>query len=402
MELPSNEVGISDILAYRDCPQRFAYGMRRHAELPERFALFGGEHDEGPESETYPTAYGSAVHDAIRLIEERGVTDDEAIDAVWPDYHSWLEPDDIDRMQRDLTTFRSRTVLGYRLIGAELEMRMPLYTRPDGTVMYFRGRVDALYQHMQNPGVFLSRDYKSGRMRKSEADVHKDIQQWSYNLLIHYYFPECQSLTQIYDQLRYGEVSTHKSPVQRQQIQRWLVNQVKAILGDDKLKPRQNQWCAYCALVLDCRVTHLSADYWKNRLAALAPEKKVGRKIVVGLTDEHAGFEVYTELLPKIKQSAKVMDRFITAVEAALKAMPAERREEFGYRLGKPRRTTTWGASELRAVHELVGDDFYQLAGISKAALERFYGEDEARERIEALAHKVESDPPLVAPKPNG
>jgi hypothetical protein len=43
LKLPSNEIGISDILGYRDCAQRMAFGMRRHVELPERFAVFEGE-----------------------------------------------------------------------------------------------------------------------------------------------------------------------------------------------------------------------------------------------------------------------------------------------------------------------------------------------------------------------
>lgn len=396
MQLPRNEVGISDILAYRECPQRFAYGMRRHVDLPDRFAVFEGERDEGQESETYPTAYGSAVHDAIQFLEENpGATNDEAIDHAWPQYQSWLEPDDQERMSNDLDTYRRRTVLGYRLVGAELEIRTPLFRLDDGTVIYFRGRIDSLYQHMQNGAVFLSRDYKSSRWPKSEKDVHNDLQQWSYNWLIHEVYPECTDLTQIYDQLRYGEIPTRKTPHQREQIKQWLIRQVKSILSDDALKPRQNEWCPYCPLVLDCRVTHLSADFWKNRLAAIAPEKKVSRKIVVGLTEEHTGLEIYTELLPKIKTSMKTMERFVKAVEGVLKELPQDRRDALGFTLSNPRRIDTWGPSELRAAHELVGDDLFQLVSLSKASLERFYGDDEdsPRAAIEGLAYKVESAP---------
>lgn len=402
MQLPGNAVGPSDIIAYRECPQRFAHGMLRHTELPERFSLYEGEDAEAPDSESYPTAYGSAIHDAIRTVEETGCSDDEAIDCVWPDYSSWLEPDDIDRMKEDLATYRTRTMLGYRLIGAELEMKMPLYRREDGEIMYLRGRVDVLYQHIQNPTLFVSRDYKSGRMKKSDPEIHKDIQQWLYNALIHYTYPECVNLTQLYDQLRYGETPTHKSESQRRQIIQWAIKQVKAMLGDDHLKPRQNAWCPYCPLVLDCRVTHLSGDYWKNRLAALAPEKKVGRKIVVNLTEEHAGFSIYTDLLPRIKASMKMQERFVAAVEAALKEMPAERREEFGYTLGNPRRTDKWDGSALRSVHKMLGDDFYQVVGLTKASLERMYGKDsDVKTRIEELARSEPGNPPLRAPKPD-
>ncbi len=77
---------------------------------------------------------------------------------------------------------------------------------------------------------------------------------------------------------------------------------------------------------MDCRVTHLSADYWKNRLAVLAPEKKVGRKIMVQLTEDALGFETYVELLPKIKSSARTMERFVKEVESVLRLMPQSQR----------------------------------------------------------------------------
>lgn len=400
MDLPGDSVGPSDIIAYRECAQRFAFGMRRHTTLPDRFSTFEGESAEAPDSESYPTAYGSAIHDAIRTVEETQCTDEEAIDAVWSDYQAWLEPDDIDRMTNDLATYRTRTALGYRLIGAELEMKVPLFTH-EGRVIYLRGRVDVLYQHMQNPTVFMSRDYKSGRIRKAEPEIHRDIQQWLYNFLIHEYFPECENLTQMYDQLRYGETPTHKSAHQRKQIRSWAIKQIKAILADERLKPKQNQWCQYCPLVMDCRVTHLSADFWKNRLAVLAPEKKVGRKIMVQLTEEHAGFDIYLELLPKIKSSAKMMERFVAAVEGVLREMPQSQREAYGYALGKPRETDKWGATELRQVHALLGDDFYHLIGLTKSSLERFYGPDsEIRDQVESLAYKEQGNPLLKAPKP--
>lgn len=400
MKLPRNEVGISDIISYRNCPQRMAYGMRRHVPLPERFALYKGEKDEPPDQHSYATAYGTAVHSAIEFLEKNnGATNQEAIDHAWPEFSHWLEPDDQERMDHDLDTFRRRTMLGYRLVGAELELRVPLYTREDGTTVFFRARIDALYQHMQNSSVFLTRDYKSGRWPMKEEDVHSDLQQWSYNWVIHEFYPECEELTQIYDQLRYGEIPTRKSPKQRRTIKEWLIRQVKIILGDDLMKPRQNEWCPYCSLVTDCRVTHLSADFWKNRLAAIAPEKKVGRKIVVGLTEEHTGMEIYTELLPKIKLTMKQMERFVAAVEGALKEMPQDRRDALGFKLTKGRRLDKWGASELRQAYAILGDDFFQVAGISKAALERFYGDDEdsPRAAVEALAFKEESAPSVKA-----
>lgn len=397
MQLPSDSIGISDTLDYRECPQRFAFKMRRHVELPERFRIEPGELDEPPESVNWTNAYGSAVHEAIAIVERESVGDDEAIDRVWLEFQHHLEPEDIPRLKADLETFHERTALGYRLIANEKDMQVPLFVH-EGRVIYFRFKVDALYQHMQNPGVFLQRDYKSSRWARTEEEVHKDLQQWSYNWALHEAYPEIESLIQQYDQLRFGVIPTRKNPTQRQQIKQWLIRQVKTILADDKLKPTRNQWCYTCPIMMDCRITHLSADYWKNRLGALAPEKKVGRKIVVQLTDDVAGFETYTEILPKVKETAKVMDRFIKEVESALKEMPGADRQELGFTLGMPRRADEFTPEAMERIRELVGPDFPHLVKITKKSLEEFYGEDsDTFKRIMALATKKQSSPPLKA-----
>src|SRR3954470_15420536 len=120
MKLPNNEVGISDIIDYRECPQRFAFSMRRHDDMPERFKLEDGEKADPPERESYASSYGSAIHDVIEYVEHNQCGDQEAIDAIWPKYQHWLEPDDADRMRVDLETYRSRVSTGYRLIGTEI------------------------------------------------------------------------------------------------------------------------------------------------------------------------------------------------------------------------------------------------------------------------------------------
>jgi hypothetical protein len=394
LKLPNNEVGISDILAYRACAQQFAFGMRRWTELPERFQLYPGEKDNPPESESYATAYGSCVHRAIQYVDEDDLSDEDAIESAWAEYIHWLEPDDLPRMFSDLETWHQRRVTGFELVGAELEFRIPLFMW-EGEWIYFRGKIDALYQHLQNRSYFFSRDYKSSRWPKSEEEVHKDIQQWAYNFAVHEMFPECTTLIQIYDQLRFGEIPTRKNDKQRETIKNWLILQIKAILRDEVLKPTANDMCHFCPLLLDCRVTHLATDYWKHRLAALAPEKKVGRKIVVQLTDG-LGFDTYTDMLPKVKLVMKVMERFAAAVEGALKEMPSDERESYGYELSKPRRLDEWDAEAKRQLFNNLGDDFFHVVRITKTDLAAFFGEgSEQMERVLALAHKKETSPSL-------
>lgn len=396
MQLPSNEVGISDILNYRECAQRFAFGMRRHVELPERFALFPGEKDEPPEHEGYYSAYGHASHEAIEVLEQTQCSPAEAVEAIWSRYQHFLEPEDVARLEIDCEVHLDRAVTGFRLIGTEVEIRVPLFIH-EGVQIYFRGRVDELYQHIQNPGYWMSRDTKTARWPKKEGEVHKDPQQWSYNWGLHEFFPEIETLVQIYDQLRFGAIPTRKSPEQRQQIKRWLILQVKAMLADGVLKPTKNDMCHWCPLMMDCRVTHLSADYWVNRLAAMAPEKKDGRKIIVQLVKEHDGFDIYTDILPHVKNAQKVMERFIETVEGDLKAMPSERRAEFGYDLARPRNLDSWDTEAKRQlVDELGTETFIQLVRLTKKEIEEFFGADsDETKRIFAMASKKQTAPSL-------
>lgn len=394
MQLPSNEIGISDILQYRDCPERMAYGMRRHVELPERFALYPGEKDDPPESQTPQTAYGSAIHDMLAKIEkDPGMTDEEAIDQVWPRWQHWLEPEDIPRFRADLQAYRKRSQLGWRVVAVELDMRVPLFVH-NGVQIYFRFKIDILHQHMQNPGLFLMRDYKSSQWKKSEEEIHKDLQQWAYNFGVHEQFPECERLIQIYDELRYGETETGKSPQERVEIKDWLIRQVKAILNDDTLAPTQNEWCAWCPLVADCRETVRATTHWKNRLAAIAPEEKVGRKIIVKLDDTH-GYDYYIELLPKAKQTLKMLERFVKTVEGTLLDMPTSQREAYGFTT-YTKKMPRFSAAALQQIHRMFGPAFYQVASVSKTAVERFYGAkaDEVEE-VMALAERIESAPSL-------
>lgn len=404
MKLPNDEIGISDIIDYRECPERFAWSMQRHEPMPDELKIEEGEKAEPPEKRNWTNAYGSAVHDLLELAEHSHATDLELIQEVWVEWGPWLEPTDIERMTDDLETWRTRSQLGYRLIGTEIEIRVPLM-KYEGRTIFFRGRVDALYQSIENSGVFLSRDYKSSRWPKSHEEILKDLQQWAYNWGIHEFYPECEDLTQLYDQLRYGQEPIHKTAEQRAQVKQWLQTQVTAILRDEKLRPKQNQWCPYCPLVMQCRVPRMATDYFKDKLAVLAPEKKDGKKIVVELrgvdeadAEEHDPFEEYVAELRKMKPAMKTMERFVAEVESTLKAMPAERRAKYGFDLAKPRSRDTFPVEALRRLHERLGDDFYQLAGLSKKSVEEFYGKD-APETAEvfAMAERKQSAPSLKA-----
>lgn len=362
MILPSDSIGISDIMAWRECPRRMSFGMRRHTAA--------GEH---PEAATASTAYGSAFHDIVEFIEREDAFDDEAVQYGFDRHARWLEPGDLPRLREDLETYRKRDYLGVRTVAVEGEFKVPLLEW-EGRTIYFRFKVDRLYQSLADEGMFISIDYKTSRWPKSAEDVHKDPQQWAYNFGLHEVFPEIRHLEQVYDQLRYGAETTRKNDAQRQQIKEWLARHVVAILKDDArgqddlLLPKLNDWCAYCSLAESCTVVEQVSDFALARIAALAPEHKEGRTIKVDL--DPARMDQYVSKLEEVGRAKKLLERFESSVKAVLRDMPQHRREGYGYGITE-RRTDVFPPQALQRAHERLGDRFYEAAGVSKTAIER-------------------------------
>src|SRR3954454_20504779 len=202
-------VGISDILQWRDCPERFVFGMKRHTE------------GAAPESWSPQNAYGSGIHDCIHMVN-KGATHRDAVQAAFARYSNWLEPGDVSRLYEDLRIYEERDMLGVRTVAAERDMRFPLFIHK-GQQIYFRFKIDRLYQRLDDETKFILIDYKSSKWAKSKDEVDADLQMWAYNVGVHIIYPECDDLLQIYDQLSYGQEFTRKNPAQREEMKRWLI-----------------------------------------------------------------------------------------------------------------------------------------------------------------------------------
>lgn len=376
MKLPGDSIGISDLLAYRSCPRRMSAAMKRHTG------------DEYPELTNASNAYGSAIHDAISLAED--LDDDAAIQGAFKKWSAWLDPADVERMKGDLATYHDRDPsLGCRTVMNEGEVRVPLMEY-GGRTIYFRARLDRLYQRLDNEGIFVHVDYKSSRWAKAQGEVDTDLQMWAYNWIIHEHFPECESLVQHYDQLRHGVVTTSKTDAQRLQIREWLQLAATAVLEDEEfgqdglLAPRMNKWCPWCPLKLDCPVARGEMTDFSRAMLDLVDVEREGRKTRIKLDADR--LNEYVSALPEIETAQRTLDGISKAIRAAIKEMPDSAREELGYGL-RERTLTRWGPQELEAVHGIVGEDFYSLVGLSKTSVDRLYGADsDQRTEIERLA----------------
>lgn len=380
MQIPENQVGISDINTYRDCPTKFEYALRRWTEG-----------SEPPERKHPDTMYGSAIHHAIHLAEADMLSDEEAVQRAFDEFSPYLDPEDMERLEHDLAVYRDRDYAGVRTIANETEVRVPLFV-VGGETIYFRGKLDRVYERVDQPGSFIHIDYKSSKWPKTEAEVHKDVQMWAYNMAIFEWWPECQKLLQVYDQLMYGAIPTRKSAAQRRQIKVWLKRQVRAILNNENPEPKFNQWCPYCPLLPDCPEPKRTAEFAAARIAALAPAEEDGGKLVL----DPDLMELYIEQLPDLGTAKKAIEEFEGAVKKAIKDMPEAVRAYHGYRLGGGRRTDNWTPEALRRAHEVMGDEFYALIKMTKGRIKSYLGDDKAKaDALLALAEKEAGQPSL-------
>jgi hypothetical protein len=173
MRLPDDSIGISDLNDYLACPRRVGFKLRRFTEGKEPPEARGKAGVRDPTS-----AYGSAIHDAIFLIEEEAYRPDEAAEAAFQKWAQWLEPSDLKHLEDDLATYLRRDVRGVETVVNEGEFKVPLL-QFEGRTIYFRFKVDRLYRRLDAPTQFVHIDYKSSKWLKSKQEVHDDRQLWA-------------------------------------------------------------------------------------------------------------------------------------------------------------------------------------------------------------------------------
>lgn len=380
-----------------------SYGMRRHVAR--------GEQSDAatPEATAPANAYGSAIHHVIAATED-GHPDEEAIQQAWDLYGRWLEPTDLTLLREDLAVYRARDFPGTRTIAAEDEFRVPLFVH-EGEQIYFRFKIDRLYERLDAEGTFIHVDYKSSKHPQSEAEVHANRQMWAYNWGICEYFPEVDTLIQTYDQLRYGQIPTRKSEPQRAEIKEWLIAEVLSILrdesvqGDGLLEPKFNQWCPWCPIMESCPVIGKLTDFSLARIAALQPDEAVlkqdrslSKKVKAGTLDP-ARIDVYVTELEDAKRARQVLERFEGSVKDVLRDLPAERRGALGYEL-RGRTNSVFTAQAAAALHGSLGDRFYEVVKITKTGLEHNIVEDpDLLSWAIDLAEKADGTPAVVQTK---
>lgn len=375
------QVGISDLLAHRDCPRRASYGARRHIGRGEQ------DHQSGtPEAQSPAAGYGSCLHDVLQLVED-GWTDDAAIEQAWATWGSLLAVEDIDLLRDDLEVYRQRDPQNVRTVLAEGELRTFLCKLADGRDVYFRARIDRLYERLDRPGAFVMVDYKTSKWEKGQEDVDEDEQMWSYNWIIHEVYPEVDELDQVYDQFRHGQVHTSKSEKQRRQIKTWLTIQARNYFGDDDvqadglLKPRFNNWCAWCPILADCAIIPRLSSWALSRIRLLGAELPAAQEEITPDIGE------LLEPFVSVQTALKTLKAYEDRVKELVREMPDADRGRLGFKT-YTRHNTVFTAEALERMHAEMGPAFFTLVKASKGRLDTI-GDEQLKEWALALGERT-------------
>lgn len=317
------------------------------------------------------------LHEAIDLIED-GHTDEGAIELAWKRWGFRLEPADLTLLQEDIAKFHERDFQNVRTVLAEGEIRVPLTTMPDGRPIFFRGRIDRLYERLDEPGHFIHIDYKSSKWQKTQEEVDQDLQLWSYNFLLCEYFPEIVELEQWLDQFRGGMVPTRKSDAQRREIREWLEVEARAYFADQPLQedglpaPRFNQWCPWCPILESCQIIPQLSDWALSRIALLRPEDAAEHEAVLQATP----MEEYVERYDDAQTAIKTLQRYEESVKQLIRETPQEDRARLGFKLSE-RRESVIPTQARDALYKALGHRrFLELVGVSQKRLQSIEDEE--------------------------
>lgn len=388
MRLPDNQVGISDIKQFLDCPRRFTFGMRRHLEGKEP-----------PEDQHPDTLYGTAAHDMFEEVESLDLNDDEALQATFNRHAPNLDPTYFEKLKEDLQSYHERDHPDMDVVAVEREIRVPLFkwscpecdgeadscSECDGTgevMIYFRAKIDRLFQSKTNLSYFLHKDYKTSKHKTSKQEVDEDPQMWAYNWAICEFWPECEELEQEYDQLRFGIEMTSKTDAQREHIREWIERQIKAILETKEPEPTLNQWCPWCPIKESCSEIDRLSEFESARIKFLSegmPE--------VSEDPEMEFLPTYIEKLPKVQQAVKLLKAYEKKVKDVIKDLPEDRRESLGWDL-KQKKATVWTPEALQSIQDLLGPEFYRLISLSQEKIKSHLKGDDRLDSILEMAQK--------------
>lgn len=328
--------------------------------------------EERPEEPSIPRMRGTAIHEALALMEGEAMPMDQALSVSWP---AALGPQTYMETLEILIHWLSRPDDGTHTVASEIELLAPLYVDEDFGLIQVGGRIDRLAIIMDDPRLLIFDDYKSDAAPPSKSDIEKWLQGYFYAYLAWYNAHRwvgdgmTPRLRGRYVALRWYDVERDYPETELEMFRAWAESVARRLLRDNDPQPILNPGCGRCDYRMDCPA-------WLE-----LPGK--GRALLERIRNTE--LEAQMGLRPEANEIRLKLENFTHAIDDL-----ARDRIPIGGSVTSGKVEVSRGNREqaqiesLKAVHELMGDEFYRRASMSKKALEK-YGRDVPEHRGKVL-----------------
>lgn len=329
-----------------------------------------------PDTRAENLIYGSAVHDALYRMEAEPIGPDEALARAWP---SELGPERLAEAKRDLERYLERggPSTKYATLGVEVDLYAPLYDDPEFGEVWYSGRIDHLGVDLEDTSTLHVTDYKTNRFPPSRDAVKNDVQMQAYSWLTlrnaERWLPGKANVVVHYDPIKWYEIEWRYDDETLAVWHEWASAIARRILRDDRATPRVNPGCGWCPVKLNCPAY--------KKLSGPPEMLDVG----VSSIDELVRWR------EKAAETRKVLDAGIRSADTAIEAYVANRGpvDVDGTMLELDSAWTS--VVDTREAHRLLGQTFYDIAKLTKSAVEERVHDPGLREAVLKLWQRMPS-----------
>lgn len=328
-----------------------------------------------PPQSSYELDHGRYVHLALYLMEEQGLTPDEALVAALP---AGSTPESFAEARSDIDAYMERGASPtdrFATLGVELDLDAELYVDEEFGPVRIRAIIDWIGTDPDEPGVLHVVDYKTNRAPVSTADVRGDVQlkiqhfvaaQWARSIGI-----ENPRIVMHLDLIKFREVEAVFTEADIAAFRDWAEAVARAILRDGEALPVLNPNCDLCPVRGDCPAYEGLPAAAQGMLTGLA-----------GITDDRERM-AWRESANKVRL---LLDKAVKAIDAEFKARAMT---DGVVPLGPVEfaRVEDWTEQvDLVSLHQAMGPAFYDVVSTTRNKVAARTEEWDPADRAAALA----------------
>lgn len=374
MQIPKSTLSASQLRTYgtggftlteheaeKGCPRKY------------RAKYVEGLKEEGPKS--YPLLYGSFFHDIMFLMEEKGLTPEEALaEAFEPGMpqEAWTEArEDLDNYMARGATPADR----FGTLEVEAELKALLYVDEEYGPTYYRGFLDLIGIDLELPNVLHMVDYKTNRQPPKIEDLKGDVQLRGYHwLLIKNYLKWLKTRPRVVthlDVVKFRDMEIVYTEADIEDWHSWAVAVARKIWRDEEALPVLNEGCAHCFVQDSCpafnALPSLAESLAKEGTGLLDPVERLR------WADKANSMRLLLE-----KSVKNIVEEFKDKAlrEGVLTIGDVEFKAETDFK----------DVVNLRLLHQLLSEDqFYEAISASKTSVEKVAKGLPASDRAEVM-----------------